>query len=187
PHVMNAKLVALKEAEKVDFQLYAARIVENARALASSFVSRGVSVATGGTDNHLLLLDVTPFGLNGRMAEQILRGCGITLNRNALPFDPNGPWYTSGLRLGSAAVTTLGMGEKEMDEIADIITTVLSNASPAVLTKGERAGEKSRNRAKAPKSVMEEAKARVQALLSSFPVYPEMDLEWLEKEFVSRD
>ena len=187
PHVMNAKLVALKEAGKEDFRSYASRIVENARALSEAFVSRGVSVATGGTDNHLLLLDVTPFGLNGRMAEQILRDCGITLNRNALPFDPNGPWYTSGLRLGSAAVTTLGMGKKEMDEIARIITTVLSNASPVVLTKGERAGEKSRNKAKAPKSVMEEAKNSVRALLSSFPVYPEIDLEWLEKEYLEKE
>ena len=158
-------------------------IVENSRALASSFIKRGVKVATGGTDNHLLLIDVTPFGLNGRMAETLLRECGITLNRNALPFDPNGPWYTSGLRLGSAAVTTLGMGVKEMDEIADTITSVLSSARPVILQKGERAGEKSRNKAKAPKEIMESAKKRVEALLSSFLLYPELDLDWLMENF----
>lgn len=183
PHVMNAKLVALKEAGSDSFKDYASRIVENSRALASSFIKRGVKVATGGTDNHLLLIDVTPFGLNGRMAETLLRECGITLNRNALPFDPNGPWYTSGLRLGSAAVTTLGMGVKEMDEIADIITSVLSSARPVILQKGERAGEKSRNKAKAPKEIMESAKKRVEALLSSFLLYPELDLDWLIENF----
>ena len=118
------------------------------------------------------------------MSETLLRECGITLNRNALPFDPNGPWYTSGLRLGSAALTTLGMGKEEMEEVADIITTVLSSARPVILTKGERAGEKSKIKAKVDKCVMEEAKNRVHALLSSFPLYPNLDLEWLEKEFI---
>ena len=181
---MNAKLVALEEADTDSFRSYAEKIVENSKALSEAFIKRGVKVVTGGSDNHLLLLDVTPFGLNGRMSETLLRECGITLNRNALPFDPNGPWYTSGLRLGSAAVTTLGMEKEEMEEIADIITTVLSSAHPVVLTKGERAGEKSKIKAKADKSVMEEAKNRVHKLLSSFPLYPALDLEWLEKEFV---
>ena len=187
PHVMNAKLVALEEADSDSFRSYASKIVENSKALAKAFMKRGVKVMTGGSDNHLLLLDVTPFGLNGRMSETILRECGITLNRNALPFDPNGPWYTSGLRLGSAAVTTLGMGEKEMEEIADIISFVLSSSHPVILTKGERKGEMSKIKAKADKSVMEEARNRVHALLSSFPLYPTLDLEWLEKEFIKQD
>lgn len=184
PHVMNAKLVALEEADTESFRSYASKIVENSKAMAEAFIKRGVKVVTGGSDNHLLLLDVTPFGLNGRMSETLLRECGITLNRNALPFDPNGPWYTSGLRLGSAALTTLGMGKEEMEEVADIIITVLSSARPVILTKGERAGEKSKIKAKVDKCVMEEAKNRVHALLSSFPLYPTLDLEWLEKEFI---
>ena len=181
---MNAKLVALEEADTESFRTYASKIVENSKAMAEAFIKRGVKVVTGGSDNHLLLLDVTPFGLNGRMSETLLRECGITLNRNALPFDPNGPWYTSGLRLGSAALTTLGMGKEEMEEVADIITTVLSSARPVILTKGERAGEKSKIKAKVDKCVMEDAKNRVHALLSSFPLYPTLDLEWLEKEFI---
>lgn len=183
PHVMDAKLVAIKEAERPEFQDYARKIVDNSRALSSAFIKLGASVLTGGTDNHLLLLDVTPFGLNGRMAETLLRECGITLNRNALPFDLNGPWYTSGLRIGSAAVTTLGMGEKEMEEIASIIVFVLENARPVILTKGEKKGEKSKSKAKAPEEVMNKAKERVLNLLNKFVLYPELDLEYLESQF----
>ena len=183
PHVMAAKAVALEEAERPEFRTYAAAIVENARHLAASCIKEGIPVATGGTDNHLMLLDVTPFGLNGRQAESLLRECGITLNRNALPFDPNGPWYTSGLRIGTPALTTLGMGKPEMEEVASIIALVLRNAHPVKLTKGEHAGEISRNRAKAPEEIMNEAKTRVEALLGRFVLYPELDLEFLEKEF----
>ena len=183
PQVMAAKLVALKEAETDEFRDYAKRIVNNASALASSFIRKGTVVLTGGTDNHLMLLDVSPYGLNGRQAESILRECGITLNRNALPFDRNGAWYTSGLRIGTAAVTTLGMGEKEMDEIADIITAVLKNAKPLVLTKGEHKGEESKNRATVSKEVKAEAKKRVEDLLGRFPLYGELDLDYLEKNF----
>jgi len=183
PHVMAAKAIALEEAEKDSFKSYASAIVRNAKALADAFIKEGAPVATDGTDNHLMLLDVTHFGLNGRQAESLLRECGITLNRNALPFDKNGPWYTSGLRLGTPAVTTLGMGEDEMREIASIIVYVLKNAKPAIITKGEKAGEVSKNRAKAPKEVIESAKERVLKLLSAFPLYPELDLEFLQREF----
>ena len=183
PQMMAAKAVALEEAEKPSFREYAAAIVRNSKRLASSCIKEGIPVATGGTDNHLMLLDVRPFGLNGRQAESLLRECGITLNRNALPFDPNGPWYTSGLRIGTPALTTLGMGEKEMDEVASIIAMVLRDARPVRLTKGEKAGELSRNRAKASDGVMEEARNRVGSLLSRFVLYPELDLGFLEKEF----
>ncbi len=183
PHVMGAKLVALREAETEDFREYAKRIVDNSSYLASSFMEKGAEILTGGTDNHLMLLDVSPYGLNGRQAESLVRECGITLNRNALPFDKNGAWYTSGLRIGTAAVTTLGMGKKEMDEIASIITKVLSSAEPVVLTKGEHRGEASKNKAKVPAAVKEEARAGVRALLDAFPLYRELDLEALEEYF----
>ena len=183
PHVMAAKAVALKEAEKPEFRAYAENIVKNAKALAAACIKEGIPVATGGTDNHLMLLDVRPFGLNGRQAESLLRECGITLNRNALPFDSNGPWYTSGLRIGTPALTTLGMGEKEMEEIASIISLVLKNAHPVKLTKGEKAGQISKNKAKAPEAVMNEARERVMKLLEAYPLYPELDLGFLEKEF----
>ena len=127
---------------------------------------------------------MSPFGLNGRQAESLLRQCGITLNRNALPFDKNGPWYTSGLRLGTPALTTLGMGEKEMKEIASIIAMVLKNAKPVILTKGENAGKQSRNKAKVPSAVLEEARSRVSSLLRAFPLYPQLDLDFLKDEFL---
>ncbi len=184
PHVLAAKAVAFTEALDPSFKEYARNIVQNSRALASALIDEGVSVLTGGTDNHLMLADVTPFGLNGRMAESIMRDAGITLNRNALPYDINGPWYTSGLRLGTAAVTTLGMKGAEMREIASIIALVLKNAEPVVLTKGERAGEKSKNKAKADPAVLNEARKRVASLLEKFPLYPELDLAFLEKEFL---
>lgn len=183
PHVMAAKAIAFEEAGSDSFRAYAAKIQENASDLAAAFISLGAKVATGGTDNHLMLIDVTPYGLNGRQAESLLRDAGITLNRNALPFDPNGPWYTSGLRLGTPAVTTLGMGKAEMEEIAAIIVKVLSSAHPVKLTKGEHAGQLSKNKAKAPDDVMDEARKRVQALLDSHLLYPELDLAFLEKAF----
>lgn len=183
PHVMGAKLVALREAETEEFREYAKRIVDNSSYLASSFIEKGARILTGGTDNHLMLLDVSPYGLNGRQAESLVRECGITLNRNALPLDKNGAWYTSGLRIGTAAVTTLGMGKTEMDEIASIITTVLSSAEPVVLTKGEHRGEVSKNKAKVPLEVKDEARRRVRALLDAFPLYKELDLEALEEYF----
>ena len=147
PHVMAAKAIALKEASRPEFKEYAKRIAQNARVLAQAFMDEGLRIQTNGTDNHLMLLDVSDLGLNGRQAESILLTCGIILNRNALPFDKNGPWYTSGLRIGTPAVTTLGMGPEEMKEIASIITTVLRNARPATITKGEKAGTLSKSKA----------------------------------------
>src|SRR5262249_54158236 len=93
-HMMAAKAVALKEASTIEFGHYAHKIVQNARELADALASRGMKILTGGTDNHLVLTDVTPFGLTGRQAESALRACGLTLNRNVIPFDKNGPWFT---------------------------------------------------------------------------------------------
>jgi len=183
PHVMAAKAIALTEALSDDFKAYARKIVENASTLADECMKRGIPVLTGGTDNHLMLLDVRPFGLNGRMCETLLRECGITLNRNALPFDTNGPWYTSGLRIGTAAVTTLGMGKKEMAQIAEAMAMVLKEAKPVVLTKGENAGKPSKNKAKAPEDVIKAADDIIRGLLKDFPLYPELDMDYLKEAF----
>lgn len=183
-HVLAAKAVAFDEALSPEFRKYARKIVENAKALSSALMEEGVPVLTGGTDNHLMLIDVTPFSLNGRMAESLMREAGITLNRNALPFDPNGPWYTSGLRIGTPAVTTLGMEEEDMKEIASIMAMVLKNAKPAILSKGENAGKPSKNRAKVDAAILDEARGRVRSLLEKHLLYPELDLEFLEEEFM---
>ena len=183
PHVMAAKAVALKEANTAAFRDYAAKIVSNSSALAQACVDEGMSVLTGGTDNHLMLLDVTPFGLTGRQAESAARDAGITLNRNALPFDPNGPWYTSGLRIGTPATTTLGMAPAEMKEIAAIFKLVLSHTHPTAVTTGANAGTLSKARYTIDPESVDAARSRVQALLSRFPVYPEIDLAYLEEAF----
>ncbi|HZR43383.1 MAG TPA: glycine hydroxymethyltransferase, partial [Ktedonobacteraceae bacterium] len=160
-----------------EFETYAHKIVENAQALAEACSAEELRVLTGGTDNHLLLLDVAKsFGLTGRQAESALRECGITLNRNTLPFDANGPWYTSGLRLGTPAATTLGMGTEEMKEIARVIKLVLSETRP-VRTK---TGEKGRIQYKLRPEVAEEARKRIQALLNQYPLYPELSLDLLQ-------
>lgn len=180
PHVMAAKAISFREASKPEFKTYAAKIVENAQALADSAIAEGMNVLTGGTDNHLLLIDVhKTFGLTGRQAESALRESGITLNRNAIPFDPNGPWYTSGLRVGSPATTTLGMGKDEMKEIAAIFKLVLSNTKPM----GTRSGEASKAKYKTDPKASEEANKRVAALLKPFPLYPELDLDMMLSQY----
>ncbi len=185
PHVMAAKAITLTEASTPAFKEYAHRIAANARILAQACMDEGLPIATGGTDNHLMLINVTGFGLTGRQAESALRECGITLNRNSLPYDANGPWYTSGLRIGTPAVTTLGMGEPEMKEIAAILKLVLANTKPEVVESGPNAGQTSKAKYAVNPKAHEEARTRVRALLGRFPVYPELDLEFLRTYFTS--
>ena len=136
PNVMAAKAVALAEARQPGFREYAQRIVANAQALADGLIRRGARLVTGGTDNHLVLIDVGGYGLTGRQAEQALLDAGIVTNRNAIPRDPNGAWYTSGIRIGTPALTTRGLGTGEMDVIAGLIHEVLSQARPGTTSSG---------------------------------------------------
>jgi glycine hydroxymethyltransferase len=176
PHVMAAKAVALSEASQPSFRDYAVAVVDNARALAERLLARGVPVVTGGTDNHLVLVDVRPFGLNGRQAEAALRSAGITLNRNVVPDESNGPWYTSGLRLGTPAVTTLGMGPDEMREIAEIVAAVLRATSTGVVASGPNAGKPSLVQFDIDERVAAMARARAADLLARHPLYPGIEL-----------
>jgi glycine hydroxymethyltransferase len=182
-HVIAAKAIALTEANTPEFRTYASRIITNAKALAQACSDNGLNVVTGGTDNHLMLIDVTPLGLTGRQAESALRECGITLNRNSLPYDPNGPWYTSGLRLGTPATTTLGMGEPEMKEIASIIKTALSSTKASIIASGDNAGKPSKAKYDLDSDVAEKVRGRVGALLDRYPVYPDLDLGFLKEQF----
>jgi glycine hydroxymethyltransferase len=135
PHVMAAKAIALSEARRPSFASYATQIVENARALADGLLRRGAHLITGGTDNHLVLMDVaTSFGLTGRQAEAALLDAGVVTNRNSVPGDANGAWYTSGIRLGTPALTTLGFTANELDEVADVIVIALRATTPATST-----------------------------------------------------
>jgi glycine hydroxymethyltransferase len=182
PHVIAAKALALEEAKRPEFRDYAARIVENSRAFAHACIQNGLEVPTGGTDNHLFLVNLGKLGINGRQAESALLDCGIILNRNTLPFDPQGPWYTSGLRIGTAAVSTLGMGREEMQEIASLIALVLNHTAQTPDPKDP--AKKSLVKYRVDEQVRSQALARVRELMSRFPVYPELDLPVLKDAFL---
>ncbi|MCS6927718.1 MAG: serine hydroxymethyltransferase, partial [Candidatus Binatia bacterium] len=124
-HVIAAKAVAFKEALSPEFQAYQRQIVANAKALADGLRRRGFRLVSGGTDNHLMLLDLRETELTGKVAQETLDRARITVNKNAIPFDPRPPFVTSGIRLGTPAVTTRGMKEREMDLIADFIARAL--------------------------------------------------------------
>jgi glycine hydroxymethyltransferase len=126
-HIIAAKAVCLKEAAEPAFVEYQQQIVANARRLASVLSANGFRLVSGGTDNHLILVDVFSRGLTGRAAEAALGKAGITVNKNAIPFDPNPPMVASGVRIGTPAVTTRGMGEREMETIGEFIARVLGS------------------------------------------------------------
>ena len=134
PNMVAAKAICFKEAMTPEFKEYAHQTVRNAQVLADTLMADGIKVVTGGTDNHIVLVDVSPLGITGRQAEQILEDCGIVVNRNSLPNDPNGAWYTSGIRLGTPALTTVGMKEEDMVAIGHLISRVLHNIKPVELS-----------------------------------------------------
>jgi glycine hydroxymethyltransferase len=175
PHVMAAKAIAFKEASTPEFSRYAHKIVENAKTLAETLMKHGVRVLTNGTDNHLLVMDMMKsFHLTGRQAESILREARLTVNRNAIPQDANGPWYTSGVRIGTPAITTLGMHKEEMREIASIIVDLLKETKPEIV---ENTKLPSRAKAVVPPKILQRSQERVAELLSRFPLYPEVVID----------
>lgn len=150
-HVIAAKATSFKEALSEDFKVYSKQVVDNAKALGEALVAEGIRIVSGGTDNHLLLLDVTPLKLTGKVAEEVLDKIGITTNKNTIPFDTESPFVTSGVRIGSAAVTTRGFKEEDMKEIASIMALTLKN-----IDNDEK---------------LAEAEERVAALTKHFPLY----------------
>ena len=152
-HIIAAKAVCFQEAGESSFVDYQARVVANAGRLASSLVDHGFRLVSGGTDNHLILVDVFSQGLTGKVAEAALGRAGITVNKNAIPFDQNPPMVASGIRLGTPAVTTRGMGEAEMDQIGELFSRVLA------------APEDDR--------VASTVRAEVEILCQKFPLYPD--------------
>lgn len=150
-HVIAAKAVSFGEALQESFKEYAANIISNAKHLAEKLQEEGLNLVSGGTDNHLLLVDVRSLGITGKIAEKVLDEVGITVNKNTIPFDPESPFVTSGVRIGTAAVTSRGFGKAEMEEIASIIGFTLKNHED--------------------EAKLEEAKQRVEALTSRFPLY----------------
>ena len=172
PHVMAAKAVAFAEARRPAFAGYAQRVVDNAVALAEGLTRRGADLVTGGTDNHLVLVDVSGFGLTGRQAESALLDAGIVTNRNAVPADPNGAWYTSGVRLGTPALTTRGFGAREFDRTAELIVDVLTGATPTAT----RDGGVSKAKYVLADGVAEATRSASAELLGNHPLYPGLEL-----------
>ena len=134
-HVVAGKAVCYQEALREDFREYARRIVQNARGLAEVLAAGGLSLVSGGTDNHLVLVDVTPLGIGGKIAEAALENCGITVNKNMIPFDQRKPLDPSGIRIGTPAVTTRGMGVDEMRQIGNWMLRALAAAEDEDLQK----------------------------------------------------
>lgn len=152
-HVIAAKAVAFGEALAPDFKDYIGQVVTNAKVLGEELTKRGLRIVSGGTDNHLLLVDLQPLGITGKLAEHALDEAGITVNKNTIPFDPASPFVTSGIRIGTAAMTSRGFKEAEMKEIAELIELVLNHPEEA--------------------DVLAQARERVVALTGRFPLYPE--------------
>jgi glycine hydroxymethyltransferase len=153
-HIIAAKGVAFKEAQSQTFREYQTQIVANARALAAALEGEGARIVSGGTDNHLMLVDVTPFDITGKEAEQALDRANITVNKNAIPFDTRSPLVTSGIRLGTPALTTRGMRESDMEKVASLIVKVLSSQGD--------------------ESVETEVAEEVKRLSGRFELYPEV-------------
>ncbi|NTY10746.1 serine hydroxymethyltransferase [Exiguobacterium sp. JMULE1] len=152
-HVIAAKAVAFGEALAPEFKDYIGQVVTNAKVLGEELTKRGLRIVSGGTDNHLLLVDLQPLGITGKLAEHALDEAGITVNKNTIPFDPASPFVTSGIRIGTAAMTSRGFKEAEMKEIAELIELVLNHPEEA--------------------DVLAQARERVVALTGRFPLYPE--------------
>ena len=153
-HVIAAKAVALGEALQPEFKVYAEQVIKNAKVLAAELIAKGLTIVSGGTDTHVMLVDVRNTGLTGKEAEHLLDEVGITCNKNTIPFDPASPFVTSGVRLGTPALTTRGLKEDDMKEIADIIATVLQNPEDT--------------------AKHQDAAKRVAALCEKYPLYPNL-------------
>lgn len=166
PHIMGAKAIAFKEANTEAFKKYAKQIVLNSQALAKRLMSHGCRLYGSGTENHLVVINVAAsFGLTGRQAELLLGEALMTVNRNMVPWDEHGAWYTSGVRVGTAALTTRGLREKEMEQIADLIYALLKGAKPAT---------DSRAKAHVDPATLARVQGDIKELLKKFPLYPEL-------------
>jgi glycine hydroxymethyltransferase len=131
-HVIAGKAVCFKEALSQDYKDYMGRVVENASTLADALIERGFDIVSGGTDNHLMLIDLTPFELTGKVVEKLLDDAHITANKNTIPNDPKSPFVTSGIRLGTPAATTRGLKEEDFDKVAEAISIVIKEQEAGV-------------------------------------------------------
>ncbi|RKX47686.1 MAG: serine hydroxymethyltransferase, partial [Thermotogae bacterium] len=159
-HIILAKAVAFGEALKDNFKEYQQNILSNAKALARELEERGLRIVSGGTDTHLFLVDLNPKGVTGKAAEKALERADITVNKNTIPKETRSPFVTSGIRIGTPAVTTRGMGEPEMAEIAELIIKVIENIED--------------EKGNLPQNIIDEVSGKVHELTSRFPLYKDL-------------
>ena len=150
-HIIAAKAVSFNEALQPSFKEYSQQVIDNAKTLGETLVKEGAALVSGGTDNHIVLLDTRPWDLTGKEAERLLEEAGITVNKNTIPYDPQSPFVTSGVRMGTAALTTRGMKQEEMVKIGEVIAAVLKS-------KGDQA-------------VLDQAKETTKAICDAFPIF----------------
>lgn len=153
-HVIASKAVAFGEALRPSFKTYAQNVVKNAQVLAETLIAEGLNIVSGGTDNHLMLIDTRGVNITGKEAEHVLDSIGITVNKNAIPFDPTSPFITSGIRIGTPAATSRGMDEKAMATIGKIIAKTLKNPKDT--------------------ATLDQARAEVTALTDQYPLYTDL-------------
>lgn len=171
PHMMAAKAVAFEKALQPEFASYSQQVVKNASALAEELMRCGAKLTSNGTDNHLMVLDCNSYGLTGRQADAALLESGIVTNRNTIPNDPNGAWYTSGVRIGTPALTTRGMKEDDMREVARLIDEVLRETKPV-----EKDGKKSPVKYILDAEFSEKIRKHISEMLARFPLYPNIEI-----------
>jgi glycine hydroxymethyltransferase len=153
-HIIAAKAIAFNEALQPDFKVYAQQVIDNAKTMSEALLSKDYKLISGGTDTHVVLIDLSNKNVTGKVAEQSLEKAGITVNKNMVPFDKRSPFVTSGVRIGSPAITTRGMKQDEMVKIIDFIDEIITNIEN--------------------ESVIDKVKTEVQSLCSSFPLYSEL-------------
>ena len=168
--ICHLGVIALRLGRKLNWDPQKEQFVNDKEA--DGFLSRDATLVTGGTDNHIVLLDVTSFGLTGRQAETALLDAGVVTNRNSVPADPNGAWYTSGIRLGTPALTTRGFGHDEFDRVAELVVDVLHNTSPGTT----KAGAPSKATYELVDGVASRTHAASAEMLDKHPLYPGLEL-----------
>lgn len=150
-HIIAAKAIAFKEALSEDYYSYATQVVKNSKKLASSLMDKGYKIISDGTDNHLMLIDLSNKSIDGRSAQELLDSVGITANKNMIPYDEKSPFITSGIRFGTAALTSRGLKEQNMDDVANLIDSVLTNKTCTI--------------------TLNKLRERVREFISEFPIY----------------
>lgn len=173
PHVIAAKAIAFEEALSENYRIYIRNVLENSKMLANTFLKNNINLSGGGTSNHINLIDLRSLEISGKVVEEVLASANIIVNRNALPSDVKGSWHTFGIRIGTPALTSLGMGIPEMEEIGLILVNILRN----IQLESNVDGNLSKTKGRVSEELLVETRQRISILLNKFPLYPELEID----------